>query len=106
MSAEIPPREVIDIEAGAGGFLHVGVFLARAFGHRARPTLDARADLYKCVGADLPGCAACVRHVAPAGAGQRWCEPTIEDGVCKTHASVEQFGHLYVSTVAANREGK
>lgn len=31
MSVANPPREVIDLEAGAGGLVHVGVFLAKAF---------------------------------------------------------------------------
>lgn len=67
--------EVIDTATGTGGLVHVCLFLAKAFDQPAMPALEPRADIYKCAGAGLTGCATCTRMLAPTGDGQRWAKP-------------------------------
>lgn len=60
-----------------------------------QPVLMPRADIAKCDGAEMPRCADCVRHLAPAASKQQWTVPDVSGGVCALFASVDRFGHLY-----------
>lgn len=96
MSSIAPPGAVIDTATGAGGLVHVTVFLARAF-EQISPTLLPRSDLHKCVGAGLASCDACARKLAPAGAGQQWTSPQVEHGACSVLANVDRYLDLYAT---------
>lgn len=102
MSTLAPPRAVIDTAAGAGGLVHVTVFLARAF-EQISPTLLPRPDLHKCVGAGLASCDACARKLAPTAADQQWTSPQVEHGVCSVLADVDRYLGLYAA--APSSEG-
>ena len=118
MSFANPPQEVIDTAAGTGGLIHVGVWIAKAFDQAAargagtlnadpaRPVMQARADLHKCIGASLACCAGCVRFVAPAASGQAWVEPSIQGGACSTFASLDKYRHLYAAPAIVGSVGE
>lgn len=97
MSAMAPPRAVIATAAGAGGLVHVSVFLAQAFG-QAPPQLSPRPDLHKCAGGGLASCSGCARKLAPEAVGQQWTSPQVEHGVCSILAEVDRYLGLYTAT--------
>jgi len=110
----IPANEVIDLSSGAGGLVHVSVFLAQAFAQIAGVDAPApramapavvqlvrgprRADIAKCSGDHLPSCSTCMRRLAiDAGAEQQWAAPAIKNGACALYASQERYGDLYAA---------
>jgi hypothetical protein len=100
MSSLTPPQAVIDTAVGAGGLVHVSVFLAQAF-DQLSPALLPRSDLHKCAGAGLAICNACARQLAPVGAGQQWTSPRLEHGVCSVLADVDRYLGLYTARPTA-----
>lgn len=96
MSEPFVPSEVIRAAINPPGLTHASLFLAKAFDEIAIPSMpEPRVDIHKCAGANLAACLACVRKLAPAGAGQKWAESEIHGEACSMFASVDAYGDLY-----------
>jgi hypothetical protein len=59
-------------------------------------TLQPRADLAKCDGADLACCDNCTRKLAPVARNQVWSDPIIgTNSNCLIFANIEDYAPLY-----------
>ncbi len=114
MAHQIPPNEVLEAAAGAGGLVHVSLFLNQALAQvagldapapraAAPAPVDApvvhgprRADIAKCRGAGMACCGVCMRSMAvDAGPEQQWTAPEFRDDACTLFADQQRYGALY-----------